>query len=157
MAKRIATEKEKDAEKREAESSAMVQPMIQQMPMQVHVQVPQEALNKAMKAGKTSADVHVDMLTSLKSNLRASQNRQRNSDYFRECSCYRNGIEAKVSDLRRNYQVDNLPPIGRGARKLLFGLSVMASNTKSQIRCQQRKVIEKLFPARGGNYTLQTV
>ena len=117
----------------------------------------QEALNKAMKAGKTSADVHVDMLTSLKSNLRASQNRQRNSDYFRECSCYRNGIEAKVSDLRRNYQVDNLPPIGRGARKLLFGLSVMASNTKSQIRCGQRKVIEKLFPSQGGNYTLQTV
>ena len=48
MAKRKANEKEMDSEKREAETSAMVQPM-QQMPMQVHVQVPQEALNKAVE------------------------------------------------------------------------------------------------------------
>jgi hypothetical protein len=117
----------------------------------------QEALNKARKTGKTSADVHVDMLTSLKSNLRASQNRKRSSDFFHECSCYRNGIEAKVSDLRRNYQVDNLPSVRRGARKLLFGLSVMASNAKSQIQYGHRKAVEKLFPSQGGNYTLQTV
>ena len=118
----------------------------------------QEALNKAWKSGKTSADVHVDMLTSMTANTRASQNRKRSGEFFRECSRYRNGVEARVSDLRRNYQVDDLPPIGRGARKLLFGLSGDGFECKESdpIRAAEGGG-EPLPISRGGNYTLQMV
>lgn len=115
----------------------------------------QEALAKGLKKGKTSADIHVDMLTSMKSKQRAQQNRQRSSEFFCECSCYRNGIEAAISYLRRCLLIDYMPPNGRSYRKLFFGLTVMASNVMHQIRYHQRKSAEKVCPSAGNYCTLQ--
>jgi len=67
---------------------------------------------------------------SVKSKMRAEQQRLRKSDEFSRLTKIRNGVETVPSYLRRAYNIDHMPVRGLKRTKQLFGLKIVASNIK---------------------------
>lgn len=59
---------------------------------------------------------------------RAKQLRYMKTEEFREYACFRNGVEAIPSLLRRRYHVDKIPTRGKNRTRLYFGFKIAALN-----------------------------
>lgn len=65
---------------------------------------------------------------SVKSKRHAEKQRERETDEFKACSDYRNGVEAVPSLFRRLFNVDHMPVRGKLRTKFFFGCMVAANN-----------------------------
>ena len=74
---------------------------------------------------------------SAKSNRRAKQQRERNSEEFKKQSSFRNGVETIPSILRRKYGIDKIPVRGLIRSRFFFGCKIGALNIKKFCRYMQ--------------------
>ena len=74
---------------------------------------------------------------SLKSKVRALEQRYRKTEEFKGLAAIRNGIESIPSVLRRKYGVDEMPVRGKIRTKQLFGFKVAAINFTKLCKYQQ--------------------
>ena len=81
---------------------------------------------------------------SLKSKMRAVQQKFRKSDEFSNLSKFRNGVETIPSYLRRGHNIDHMPVRGLIRCKQWFGLSIGGSNIKKF--CKYLQSLEKCTP-----------
>jgi len=81
---------------------------------------------------------------SVKSKMRAEQQRLRKSDDFSKLTKIRNGVETVPSYLRRAYNIDHMPVRGLKRTKQFFGLKIVASNIKKL--CKYLQGLNKVTP-----------
>ena len=86
---------------------------------------------------------------SSKSNQRAKQQRERNSEDFKKQSRFRNGVETIPSILRRKYGIDKIPVRGLIRSRFFFGCKIGALNIKKFCRYMQDqdKCVQKMATA----------
>lgn len=74
---------------------------------------------------------------SSRSNQRAKQQRERNTEDFKKQSRFRNGVETIPSILRRKYGIDKIPVRGLIRSRFFFGCKIGALNIKKFCRYMQ--------------------
>ena len=89
----------------------------------------------------------VRITISLNSKNRAMQQRNRNTDEFKNLSHFRNGVETVPSMLRRLFNVDHMPVRGKLRTKLFFGCKMGGLNFLKLCKYEQRLVKCAQIPA----------
>jgi len=89
----------------------------------------------------------VRIIISLNSKNRAMQQRNRETDEFKDLSHFRNGVETIPSMLRRLFNVDHMPVRGKLRTKLCFGCKIGGLNFLKLCKYEQRLVKCAQIPA----------